>query len=74
MHYCCITRKYGGKIKMPVFIYGKQCYKEILFTDEKKKLLWMKLLISKTIEFMHSHPRKPANWCQGSKEIIILLQ
>ena len=38
----------------------------------KKMLLRRKLSIRKTIEFMHGHPRKPANWCQGSNEFIIL--
>ena len=28
--------------------------------------------INKTIEFMHGNPRKPANWCQISNEVIIL--
>jgi len=46
---------------------------KILFTDEKT-LLWRKLSISKMIEFMHGHPRKPANWCQGSNEFVILPQ
>ena len=40
----------------------------------KHFLLWSKLLISKTIDFMHGHPRKPANWCQVSNEVIILPQ
>ena len=31
----------------------------------KKFLLWRKLSISKTIEFMHGHPKKPVNWCRG---------
>jgi len=38
----------------------------------KKCVLWRKLSISKTIGFMDGHPRKPANWCQGSNEVIIL--
>ena len=32
----------------------------------KHFLMRMKLSITKTIEFMHAHPRKPANWCQRS--------
>jgi hypothetical protein len=54
-------------------LYGKKHYKEILFTNEKN-FIWRKLSISKMIEFMHGHPRKPTNWCQGSNEVIILPQ
>ena len=25
------------------------------------------------VEFIHSHPRKPANWCEGSNKVIILV-
>ena len=41
---------------------------------KKKWLLWRKLPMSKTIEFMYSHPRKHVNCCQGSEEVIILPQ
>ena len=33
-----------------LLLYGKECYKEILFTDEKKNLLWRKLSISTSKE------------------------
>ena len=31
------------------------------------------LIINKTIEFMHGHQRKPANWCHGLNKVIILV-
>ena len=52
-------------------LFGKEHYKEILFTDEKIFTL-EETFNKKKIEFMHSHSRKPRNWCQGSNEVIIL--
>jgi hypothetical protein len=49
----CLTvalKENGGKIKS-LLLYGKEHYKEILFTNEK---LWRKLSISKMMEFMQS--------------------
>ena len=43
-------------------------------TKKSSLQMWVGgLSISKMIEFMHGHPRKPANWCQGSNELIILV-
>jgi hypothetical protein len=39
-------------------LYGKEHYKEILFTNETI-FMWRKLSISKIIEFMHSHHGSP---------------
>jgi hypothetical protein len=46
-------------------LYGKEHYKEILFTNEKH-FYCGELSISKTMEFMHDHLKKPTNWCHGS--------
>ena len=65
-----VALKENRKESRRLLLYGKERYKEILITDEKI-VLYRKLSISKTIEFMHGHPRKPANWCQGSNEVIL---
>ena len=62
----------GKKSRRLLSLYGKERYKEILFTDEKNVYCGGNS-ISKMIEFMHGHPRKPANWYQGSYEVIILV-
>jgi hypothetical protein len=75
MPYHCIKRKLGGGGNKDTYCHCT--VKSITKTSSlqmKKCLLWRKLSISKTIEFMHGYPRKPMNWCQGSNEVIILPQ
>ena len=43
----------------------------MLFTDELHFTV-EETFNKQKIEFMHGHPRKSANWCQGSNEVIIL--
>ena len=49
-------KKQGNKSRRLLSLYGKERYKEILFTDEKN-LLWRKFSMTKTIDFIHSHPK-----------------
>ena len=44
--------------RLNVALKEDACYRSYL---QMKKLLWRKLSLSKTIEFMHGHPRKLAN-------------
>ena len=51
----------------------KRVTKKSSLQMKKQFLLWRKLSISKTIEFMHGHPKELINWCQGSNKVIILV-
>ena len=56
-------------------LYSKEHYKEILFADEK--MFTVEETFNKqnnNKNFMHGHTRKPANWCQGLNDVIILPQ
>ena len=59
MPYHCIKRKKDKKSRN-LLLYGKERYKEILFTDETNFTV-EEIFNKQTIEFMHGHPRKPAN-------------
>jgi hypothetical protein len=53
-------------------LYGKERHKEILFTDEKRFIV--EETFNKQNDRVYAgHSRKPANWCQGSDEVIILV-
>ena len=70
--YCCIKRRKETN-------QDACCPCTVKFVTKKsslqiKTIQWRKLSMGKTIEFIHGHPKKPANWCQESNEIITLPQ